>query len=150
MVQPLVWLKRRRRFLYVAQLFHAPRSELILLSNHRVSSVSPQKARLKQMSSKVTAHPLTLSLQVPQFLAQHGNKRVLVIDSCDNAFLAGTSADIVMCASSAQVFRKLTEAVRQKDGAELVVARCVCSGCNARVKAAIHWSVMQVQRLEGV
>ena len=62
---------------------------------------------------------------VPTFLADHGSKRVLVIDSSDNAFLAGTSADIVMCASSAAVFHKLTDAVRQKGGAEFIVARCV-------------------------
>ena len=60
---------------------------------------------------------------VPSFLAEHGNKRVLVIDSSDNPFLAGTSADIVMCASSAMVFHKLADAVRQKGGAEFIVAR---------------------------
>jgi DNA polymerase III epsilon subunit-like protein len=64
---------------------------------------------------------------VPSFLAEHGNKRVLVIDSSDNPFLAGTSADIVMCASSAMVFHKLADAVRQKGGAEFVVARYAAS-----------------------
>ncbi len=61
---------------------------------------------------------------VPSFLAQHGGKRVLVIDSSDNSFLAGTSADIVMCASSAAVFHKLTDAVRLKGGADFIVGRC--------------------------
>ena len=61
---------------------------------------------------------------VPSFLAQHGEKRVLVIDSSDNSFLAGTSADIVMCASSAAVFHKLTDAVRLKGGADFIVGRC--------------------------
>jgi hypothetical protein len=63
------------------------------------------------------------SVLVPSFLAEHGGKRVLVIDSTENSFLAGTSADIVMCASSAAVFRKLTDAVRQKSTAEFIVAR---------------------------
>ncbi len=64
------------------------------------------------------------TLLVPSFLAQHGGKRVLVIDSSDNSFLAGTSADIVMCASSAAVFHKLADAVRQKGGADFIVGRC--------------------------
>jgi hypothetical protein len=62
---------------------------------------------------------------VPSFLAQHGGKRVLVIDSSDNSFLSGTSADIVMCASSAAVFHKLADAVGQKGGADFIVGRCV-------------------------
>ncbi len=71
---------------------------------------------------------------VPTFLAEHGNKRALVIDSSDNSFLAGTCAYIVMCTSSALVFHKLADAVRQKGGADFIVARYVemtsarCSG----------------------
>jgi hypothetical protein len=65
------------------------------------------------------------AILVPTFLAEHGSKRVLVIDSCENSFLAGTCADIVMCTSPAAVFHKLTDAVRQKNGAEFIVARCV-------------------------
>jgi hypothetical protein len=65
------------------------------------------------------------AILVPTFLAEHGSKRVLVIDSCENSFLAGTCADIVMCTSPAAVFHKLTDAVRQKNGAEFIVARCL-------------------------
>ncbi len=73
---------------------------------------------------------------VPSFLAEHGNKRVLVIDTSDNSFLSGTSADIVMCSSSAVVFHKLSDAVRQKGGAEFIVARCVSHESLGRHKSS--------------